>query len=460
MPAALLPSSTDDYAEFTGEQLALETSERVRAIVRGSKIIGGRVRNGAQCFLSECSDEQSACFSADPWLADVPYALPVPRWTDAQPLPADWSYEEREYVADGLYCAQPQREYSTVPIRDRCGLGEPTDTPFFADIYIPSHVDLSRAESYDLPVKVFVHGGFLQFGSTSGNNYNQQAYAAEVRNEVRVLLGHRVSVLGFLAASSPNVDGNYGFKDALLGLEWVRDHVKSFGGDPQNVHLSGLSGGGHVVAQLLHQAARRAPLPAPYRTATLYSNAILCDAAELDSCQSQFDALCLQLGLDPRATDVLDALRAMPTKQLIAAVERLGKHSTFRGTQGRDGWMQELVKFQSSPAFSRGLRAAGVESVFVGEVSEERAFYQQVHPAASTDELVPNLMRYYPEQEARRLAATYPPLSKASSGAEIDAHFGQVRPVIIQRISRTDAQCRFLLMGRCTSRSASLRRTC
>jgi carboxylesterase type B len=41
------------------------------------------------------------------------------------------------------------------------------------------------------PVRVFAHGGFLQFGSTSGSMYNQQFFAAEHFGEVRVLLGHR-----------------------------------------------------------------------------------------------------------------------------------------------------------------------------------------------------------------------------------------------------------------------------
>jgi hypothetical protein len=68
-----------------------------------------------------------------------------------------------------------------------------------------------------------------------------------------------LSVLGFLGAASPEISGNYGFKDCWLGLEWVRDNIAAFGGDPNQVHLSGLSGGGHVVGQLLHHAGRMAP---------------------------------------------------------------------------------------------------------------------------------------------------------------------------------------------------------
>jgi hypothetical protein len=116
-------------------------------------------------------------------------------------------------------------------MRDRLGLGQPTENPFFADIYIPSDRDLSDTSLPPLPVRVFIHGGFLQFGSTSGQHYNQQFFSSEHFNEIRVLLGHRVSVLGFLGCDEPKVSGNFGFKDCWLGLEWVRDNIAAFGGE-------------------------------------------------------------------------------------------------------------------------------------------------------------------------------------------------------------------------------------
>lgn len=75
-------------------------------------------------------------------------------------------------------------------MRDRLGLGQPTENPFFADIYVPSHYVFNEDRPL-LPVRVFLHGGFLQFGSTSGQHYNQQFFSTEHYDEVRVLLGHR-----------------------------------------------------------------------------------------------------------------------------------------------------------------------------------------------------------------------------------------------------------------------------
>lgn len=77
---------------------------------------------------------------------------------------------------------------------------------------------------------MFVHGGFLNFGSTSGQSYNQQFFPTEQYDTVRVLLGYRVSILGFLSSQRCGLDGNYGFKDVWVGLEWVKENISAFGG--------------------------------------------------------------------------------------------------------------------------------------------------------------------------------------------------------------------------------------
>lgn len=87
----VLPSTTDDSTEFTGEQLALPTATRVRVLTPYGPITGARLRNGVSTFLN------------------VPYAEPVPRWEDAQPLRKDFKYDDKEYIVDGMFCAQPRR---------------------------------------------------------------------------------------------------------------------------------------------------------------------------------------------------------------------------------------------------------------------------------------------------------------------------------------------------------------
>lgn len=53
---------------------------------------------------------------------------------------------------------------------------------------------------------------------------------AEIRKEIHINIGYRLSVLGFLACDEPKIDGNFGFKDQWLALQWISENIASFGG--------------------------------------------------------------------------------------------------------------------------------------------------------------------------------------------------------------------------------------
>lgn len=97
------------------------------------------------------------------------------------------------------------------------------------------------------PVMVWIPGG----GSTTCNNndprFNGTAFARD--GIVLVTLNYRVNVDGFLKVAGG--DANNGLRDMILGLEWVRDNVAAFGGDPQNVTVFGQSAGGTHITSLL-----------------------------------------------------------------------------------------------------------------------------------------------------------------------------------------------------------------
>ena len=105
-----------------------------------------------------------------------------------------------------------------------------------------------------IPVLVYVHGGSLQTGQPWYQDYNGETLA---RNGVIVInMGYRLGVFGYLAleelaAESPNgTSGNYGLLDQIKALEWVRDNIAAFGGDPDNVTLAGESAGAASVSAL------------------------------------------------------------------------------------------------------------------------------------------------------------------------------------------------------------------
>ncbi len=109
-------------------------------------------------------------------------------------------------------------------------------------------------EAKDLPVLVYIHGGSLQTGQPWYQDYNGESLARD--GVIVVNMGYRLGVFGFfadeaLAAESPNgTTGNYGLLDQIAALEWVRDNISAFGGDPGNVTLAGESAGSACVSAL------------------------------------------------------------------------------------------------------------------------------------------------------------------------------------------------------------------
>ncbi|MGW2566266.1 carboxylesterase family protein [Streptomyces sp. NPDC001537] len=101
------------------------------------------------------------------------------------------------------------------------------------------------------PVLVWVHGGGFLAGSPASPWYDGRSFARD--GVVTVTVGHRLGVEGF--APLDGVPANRGLRDLLLALDWVRDNIAAFGGDPGRVTLAGQSAGGAAVLALLSSPA-------------------------------------------------------------------------------------------------------------------------------------------------------------------------------------------------------------
>ena len=105
------------------------------------------------------------------------------------------------------------------------------------------------------PVMVYIHGGAYANGSGSSPLYDGARLAR--RNDVVVVtLNHRLNLFGYAylarIAGAPFLDsGNVGQLDLVLALQWVRDNIAAFGGDPGRVMVFGQSGGGAKIATLM-----------------------------------------------------------------------------------------------------------------------------------------------------------------------------------------------------------------
>ena len=103
-----------------------------------------------------------------------------------------------------------------------------------------------------LPVLVYIHGGSLQTGQPSYGPYAGGTFASN--GVICVNMGYRLGVFGFFAdetlLAEDGTTGNYGLLDQIKALEWVRDNIAAFGGDPGNVTIVGESAGSVCVDAL------------------------------------------------------------------------------------------------------------------------------------------------------------------------------------------------------------------
>ena len=96
------------------------------------------------------------------------------------------------------------------------------------------------------PVMVWIHGGAFTIGSGSDGLYNG-AMLASRGDVVVVTINYRLGALGFLHLPALD-ESNFGMRDQVAALRWVRDNIASFGGDPGNIMIFGESAGGMSVA--------------------------------------------------------------------------------------------------------------------------------------------------------------------------------------------------------------------
>ena len=119
-----------------------------------------------------------------------------------------------------------------------------------------------------------MHGGSFVTGNGASGLYNGTHFA--LNGVIVVTINYRLGVLGYLASESASLPGNYGFMDQRLALQWTRDNIASFGGNPSNVTIAGQSAGAmsalcHLVSAksqgLFSQVVMESnPLGTPYHT--------------------------------------------------------------------------------------------------------------------------------------------------------------------------------------------------
>ena len=197
------------------------------------------------------------------------------------------------------------------------GLSGPRDTVPESEDCLTLNLWTPGLDTGKRPVMVWLHGGGFSYGSANFAPY-VGANLARRGDVVVVTVNHRLNVFGFLDLAELGGErfahsGNAGMLDLVAALEWVRDNIAGFGGDPGNVTIFGQSGGGGKVSGLLAMPAAKG----------LFHRAIVMSGAgvrmaEHGPATRLGEAVLAEVGLTAKE---LDKLQVVPMPQLLAAIE-------------------------------------------------------------------------------------------------------------------------------------------
>jgi para-nitrobenzyl esterase len=190
-------------------------------------------------------------------------------------------------------------------------------------------------ENVKRPVLLWIHGG----GYTSGNSIEHPEYHGEnlsrQGNIVFCSLNHRLGPLGFsnfagVGGEKFAASGNVGMLDIVAALEWIRDNISNFGGDPGNVTIMGQSGGGAKVCTLTAIPSAKG----------LFHKAVALSGTTLNGGQKDYSEklgsyILQEAGL---SASQIDKLQELPWKDYLTIANKAGmKLRTETGMTGMMG---------------------------------------------------------------------------------------------------------------------------
>jgi para-nitrobenzyl esterase len=226
---------------------------------------------------------------------------------------------------------------------------------------------------------VYIHGGAFTLGSASDPWYDGTSFAAN-HNIVVVSFNYRLGILGFvylkdLAGADASYTGNCGLLDQIAALQWVREHIAAFGGDPDQVTVMGESAGAMSIGALLGMPAAQG----------LFQRAILqSGAAGFLPTRPQAThvalALLAKLGLE---TYQLEAVADVPLETMLKVQPELGRE--FGGIQAYSP-MIDGVTLPKHPLAMIAQGSAAKVAILAGTNRDEWRLFAMMSGGPKVDE--------------------------------------------------------------------------
>jgi para-nitrobenzyl esterase len=310
-------------------------------------------------------------------------------------------------------CAPQQRRYTML------GVGK--YQPMSEDCLTLNVVAPETGSAEPLPVMVFIHGGGYFLGSSATPLYDGAALAR--RGCVYVSVNYRLGALGCLDLSSLStpditIDSNLYLRDLVLALQWVRDTIAEFGGDPDNVTIFGESAGACITATLLAVPAaeglfRRAISESP-ASGLVRSKEFAAEFA------NRFADL-----LGARRQDAANVLMKVSAAQLVEAQHRL----IDQGMQNRLGAFpigpsagEDILPLDPIEAMRCG-RAHRIPLIVGTNAEEGRLFTRFLAMLPTNESMVEELLADAEPVARERITAAYPDYPERTACIQLGGDF-------------------------------------
>jgi para-nitrobenzyl esterase len=257
----------------------------------------------------------------------IPYAAPPMgplRWKAPQPATSWTGVRQCDHF--GPRAVQPPI-YSDMVFRSD-GVSEDC---LYLNVWVPGSASGSASGGL-LPVLVYFYGGGFVAGDGSEPRYDGESMAT--KGVIALTVNYRLGLFGLFAhpeltQESPNhSSGNYGLMDQGAALQWVRDNIAAFGGDPKRVTIAGESAGSVSVSALMASPASKGLFAGAIGESGSLMGAL--PPIPLNEAEENGVAFARSAGANSLAD-----LRAMPADKLLAAA---GKFGAFRFPMTLDGY--------------------------------------------------------------------------------------------------------------------------
>lgn len=351
--------------------------------------------------------------------AEMSFSLPIRIETELGFLEGDFDTQKNLKTFFGVPFAQPPvgdlRWKAPQPLEPWDGVRpahdfgpRPVQAPLFGDMRFRSpglsedclylNIWAPAANEQPLPVLVYFYGGGLLAGDSSEKRYDGAHLAS--KGMIVVTVNYRLNVFGLLAhpelsaESSYGGSGNYAFLDQAAAIRWVRDHIRSFGGDPAKITIGGESAGSRSVCyQMASPLARDLIAGGIGESGSALS--VRQDAAPLAEAEAIGTAFMEHAGVKNLAE-----LRALSTYEIYQA------YATFEQRR-----MPPTVDHYFLPRTAKAIFASGEQAqvpLLLGWNTMESGFWRYFGAEAPTAESVKAKIRELYPEDAAEVFGLYP----------------------------------------------------